>query len=107
MVVDQKATLRSRLVSIQAEMGGHLYPFDHAQTSTTLQEYALPRVPVESDLGGLVEATERMQSRLISVQTKLFARLAQAAEKIEEAIGMLPLPEPDDELDTTLASSAR
>ncbi len=98
LVTAQSTTLRSRLVSIQNEMGDHLYPFDHAQADTTLREYALPHVPAQTDLKGLVGATEQMQSRLVTVQARLFARLAQAAEKIEQAIGMPPLPEPESEL---------
>jgi hypothetical protein len=35
-----------------------------------------------------------MHSRLIVIQLRLFARLARAAEKVEAAIGMPPLPEP-------------
>ena len=95
LIVNQLQTLRSRLVLIQREMGSHLYPFDHAQATTTLQMFALPQVPDERDLEGLVLATDQMQSRLVSMQMRLFARLAQAAERIEAAIGMPPLPEPE------------
>ena len=94
MMFSQMTTLRSRLVLIQKEMGNHLYPFDHAQAETTLKTYALPLIPAEQDPGGIVEATEKMQSRLIIIQARLFARLAQAAEKVEMAVGMAPLPEP-------------
>ena len=50
----------------------------------TLRVYALPVIPDEHDLGGLVQVTSQMQSRLITIQSRLFARLARAAEKIEE-----------------------
>ena len=96
MIMTQMTTLRNRLVSIQAEMGSHLYPFDHAQAETTLQKYALPQIPGERDLGGLVQVTDHMQSRLLTIQVRLFARLAQAAEKIESAVGMPALSEPDE-----------
>ena len=78
-------------------MGTHLYPFDHAEAETTLRDYALPWIPEEFDFGGLVEATDLMQSRLIVVQSRLFARLARAAEKVEQALGMSPLPEPQED----------
>ena len=94
-IVSQMTTLRMRLISIQSEMGDRLYPFDHARAETTLRAYALPEIPGELDLGGLVQATDHMQSRLVTIQTRLFARLAHAAEKIEVAIGMPPLPEPE------------
>ena len=99
LILSQMESLRSRLISIQLEMGNHLYPFDHAQAEMTLQVYALPQIPDAHDLGGLVQVTELMQSRLISIQARLFARLARAAEKVEEAIGMPPLPEPTEEND--------
>jgi Zn-dependent protease with chaperone function len=99
LILSQMESLRSRLISIQQEMGNHLYPFDHAQAEMTLRVYALPQIPDEHDLGGLVQVTELMQSRLISIQARLFARLARAAEKVEEAIGMPPLPEPNDDDD--------
>jgi hypothetical protein len=97
MILSQLSSLRSRLISIQHEMGTHLYPFDHAEAETTLRDYALPWIPEEFDLGGLVEATDLMQSRLIVVQSRLFARLARAAEKVEQALGMSPLPEPQED----------
>ncbi len=97
LILSQMESLRSRLISIQQEMGNHLYPFDHAQAEMTLQAYALPQIPDERDLGGLVQVTELMQSRLISVQARLFARLARAAEKVEEAVGMPPLQEQTEE----------
>ncbi len=97
LILSQMESLRSRLVSIQQEMGNHLYPFDHAQAEMTLRVHALPQIPDEHDLGGLVQVTDLMQSRLTSIQARLFARLARAAEKVEEAIGMPPLPEPSDD----------
>ena len=94
LILSQMESLRLRLISIQQEMGNHLYPFDHAQAEMTLRVYALPQIPDEHNLGGLVQVTELMQSRLTSIQSRLFARLARAAEKVEEAVGMPPLPEP-------------
>ncbi len=94
LIASHLKSVRANLNSIRKEMGNHLYPFDHADAKMTVREYALPHIPDESDLKGILVATEQMQSRLISIQTRLFARLAQAAEKVEEAIGMPPLPEP-------------
>lgn len=94
VIAHQISTLRHRLVTIQAEMGHHLYPFDHAKADTTLREHLLPLIPAELDIGGLVKVTDQLQSRLVSIQLRLFARLAQAAEKIESVIGMPPLPDP-------------
>ncbi|WP_397571792.1 M48 family metallopeptidase [Schlesneria sp. T3-172] len=91
----QLSTLKSRLETIQQEMGNQLYPFDHARADITLRDYALPHVPEEQDLGGLIDVAYQMQSRLTTIQLRLFARLARAAEKIEDALGMPALPEPE------------
>ena len=96
-VLDQMVTLRTRLISIQLDMGDRLYPFDHAKAETTLKQYALPAIPAKDDLGGLVQMTDHMQSRLVTIQARLFSRLAHAAERVEEAIGLPPLPEPVDD----------
>lgn len=98
-ISQQVSILRGRLASIRKEMGGHLYPFDHAQAETTLQEYALLRIPAEAELTELISVADTLQSRLVTIQLRLFARLAQAAEKVEIVLGMPPLAEPDD--DTT------
>jgi Zn-dependent protease with chaperone function len=99
VIASQLSTLRSRLSLIQSDLGDRLYPFDHAQAETTLCEYMLPHLPGDGDLAGIVEAYEHMQSRLITMQARLFARLALAAEKIEAAIGLPPLPEPQRDAD--------
>jgi hypothetical protein len=90
MIFSQMGNLRTRLKSIQKEMGNHLYPFDHAHAEATLQSFALPQIPGEQDLPGLIQTAEQMQSRLILTQSRLFARLAQAAEHAETAVGMQP-----------------
>lgn len=97
LVSGQMVTLRSRLISIQKEMGSHLYPFDHARADTTLKNHVLPHVPDEHDLGGLLVTAEQLQSRLINIQSRIFARLARAAEKVERALGLPPLSEPDND----------
>jgi len=97
VIANQISTLRHRLTTIQTEMGHHLYPFDHAKADTTLREHLLPVIPAELDVGGLVKVTDQLQLRLVSIQLRLFARLAQAAEKIEAVLGMSPLPDLTDE----------
>lgn len=93
------SSLRERLTAIQAEMSDQLYPFDHARAETTLKQFVLPHIPGERSTKGIVEATEQLQSRLYTTQLRLFARLASAAEKIEEAIGMSPLSAPQRDMD--------
>jgi Zn-dependent protease with chaperone function len=94
MILNKLQLIRATMVGIQRDLGSHLYPFDHANAETTLREYALPAIPAESDFSGLIEVADRLQSRLVTVQMRLFARLAQIAEQVEAAIGMPPLSEP-------------
>lgn len=88
-------TIRRRLVSIQSQLGDHLYPFDHARAETTLRDHLLPTIPAKGDLIALVQVADRLQTRLVTVQMRLFARLAFAAEQVEAALGMPPLPDPN------------
>lgn len=88
-------TIRRRLVSIQNNLGDRLYPFDHARAETTLRDHLLPIIPPPGDLAGLVQAVDRLQSRLVAVQMRLFARLARAAEKVETVLGLPKLPDPN------------
>ncbi len=96
-ILEKSKKIRYRLSSLQDELGLQLYPFDHAKADTTLQEWALPYVPHERDVGEMLEVTGRMFERLVSVQLRLFARLAHAAEKVETALGLEPLPDPEEE----------
>lgn len=99
MIDSLSAGLRERLIAIQSDMGDRLYPFDHARAETTLKKFALPHIPGERNTAAIVEAAEQLQSRLLTLQLRLFARMARAAEKIEEAIGMSPLPAPQRDMD--------
>ena len=53
----------------------------------------LPVVPDLQDLGGLIGATRFSAERVMGIQVRLVAKLAHAAEKVEEAFGMPPLKE--------------
>lgn len=96
LVVEKAQKIHFRLTSLYEELGVHLYPFDHAKADTTLQEWALPFVPEEHELGAMLEVSGHVFDRLVSVQLRLFARLAHAAEKVETALGLEPLPDPDE-----------
>lgn len=89
--------LRDKLSGFQEQLGDHPYPFDHARPDMTLREYALPELPEQDDLAGLFHAIDRMIIQLGTVQIRLFARLAQAAEKVETAFGLPMLEEPEEE----------
>ena len=70
------------------------YPFEHSDETTTLRDFVLPDVPPVEAYEALLHFSQSAFERLISVQMRLFARLAQAAEKIESELGLPPLPDP-------------
>jgi len=70
-----------------------MYPLDHGDESQSLKDYVLPVVPDLQDLGGLIGATRFSAERVMGIQVRLVAKLAYAAEKVEEAFGMPPLKE--------------
>jgi Zn-dependent protease with chaperone function len=92
-IAGQMQKLRARLKSIQANLGDRFYPFDHAVADKTLKQYALPIVPDEHDLFGLVYVTQHLFERLAGLQMRLFAQLTHAAEKVETAVGLPQLDE--------------
>jgi hypothetical protein len=87
---DMHATLRK----LHAEMGQRHYPFEHADAEMTLAKFALPIVPEPMDLYGMVAVSGEMFERLAGLQVRLFAKLAQSAEQVEQALGMPRLPDP-------------
>lgn len=95
--IERMENLHTRLKSIRNEVEGKPYPFDHADVSMNLQRFVIPQLPEDDDLGGLMSATEQAFERLFTVQVRMYAKLAQAAEKVEVAIGLPPLADPDEE----------
>lgn len=86
--------LHGQLTALQDELGERRYPFDHADATMTLRNHVLPEVPEANNPYGLNVVTQDAALKLMTLQFRLFARLAQAAEKVEAALGMPPLPEP-------------
>jgi len=101
-IVGQLEGMSSQLHSIHDQLKGKPYSFDHADERMTLQEFVIPFVPEPMDFGGLVGATQQLVERLFTLQVRVFARLAQAAEQVESVLGLPRLPDPtapaDDEV---------
>lgn len=95
-IFERMENLHTRLKTIRAELEGKAYPFDHADVSMTLQQFIVPQLPEDDDLGGLMAATEHAFERLFTVQVRMYAKLAHAAEQVEVAIGLPPLEDPDE-----------
>ena len=71
------------------------YPFEHTQTNMTLGEFVIGPIPDEDDLGSLLEVTYTAIDRIFRVYARLAGRLARLAETVEKAVGLPPLPEPE------------
>jgi Zn-dependent protease with chaperone function len=94
-IIDQLTGIATRLSDIHEELRDKRYPFDHADATMTLQDFVIPYVPEPLDINGVMGATEMLFQRLYTIQVRLFAKMAQAAEKVETALGLPPLPEPE------------
>ncbi|MBS0263163.1 MAG: M48 family metalloprotease [Planctomycetes bacterium] len=96
-VVGSLSRMTDQLQQIHDQLDGRRYAFDHADGKMTLQQFVIPQVPEAMDLSGIVSACELLTERLFTLQVRIFSRLAQAAEKVEQVLGMPPLPEPVDD----------
>lgn len=93
-ILDQMKKLHTRLKSLENDLADHMYPLDHADDSQSLKDFVLPYgVPDAENLFELIGATQYSAERLMGIQVRLIAKLAHAAEKVEEAFGMPPLKE--------------
>lgn len=88
--------LRKSLEHLYWETGGHDYPFDHSEHYATIQTYVLPGLPDKEDVGGMLTVAQNAFSRLATLQMRVFAYLTQAAEAVEEHLGLEPIPDPDE-----------
>jgi hypothetical protein len=96
--------LHDKLQDISRRLSKRMYPFDHADEKMTLRGYLLPEVPEKENLPGLIFVTQDLAESLMGLQVRLFARLAVAAENVETALGLPPLPQPKpDEPDSKAA----
>src|SRR5205823_2889800 len=73
-IVGQLESMSSHLKMIHDKLEGRMYSFDHADDTTTLQQFVIPFVPEPMDFGGLVAATEQLVDRLFTLQVRIFAR---------------------------------
>lgn len=70
-----------------------VYPFDHQEGIISLAAYALPTVPDDQDVDGLMDAAESAIDKTIAMHYRLVGRLMLTAEAVEKALGLEPLPE--------------
>ena len=106
-ILNSMEKLSSLLEMTSKSLGNRLYPFEHGKAAMTIREYALPEVPDEEDLFGMVSATDHLVQKLSILQVRLFARLANVVEQVETAIGLPPLPDPKDDNEADKRDDAR
>lgn len=94
-ILDQLQRLHKRLGTVKKQMRGRDYPFNTEKMMLTLEGYALPEIPDEDDLYGLVTVTQALYEKIAGLQVRLFARLAQTAEQVETILGLPQLPQPN------------
>lgn len=93
-ILSSMEKLSSLLDRTSSALGDRPYPLEHDSAGMTIREYALPAIPDEQDLFGLVAATDHLLQKLSTLQVRLFARLAHAVEQVETALGLPQLPDP-------------
>jgi hypothetical protein len=75
----------------------------------TLKQFLLPSIPEwrEHGVEPLMGLVDGLYNKILTLQIRLFSRLASIAEKVEEALGLTPLqkPTPDDKPHNNSASS--
>lgn len=89
----QVRELYNTLRKLLKKLKDRTYPFDHANDTLTLASFVVPQMPEDTDIGGLIDASQYAIERLAELQVRLFAKLTFAAESVETAIG-IPLQKP-------------
>lgn len=86
-----------RLARLRQSLAMVMYPFDHAKGNITMAEYALEEMPNRENPFHIYEAAEQFGMAMSAFYPRLAGRLAIMAEKVENLIGLTPLPEPPEE----------
>jgi Zn-dependent protease with chaperone function len=87
-------TLSGSLARLRDALGDEItYPFEHREGAITLAQYALPEIPDAKDINGLLNVGGEVIDKTIPMHYRLVGRLMLAAEAVETALGLEPLPE--------------
>lgn len=87
------ARARTTLVELKMALGSAAYPFAHADQQVTLDEWAVPRLPADRDLGATFDLAGSALSKLYDLHQRLLGELALLGEQAERSAGLAPLPE--------------
>jgi Zn-dependent protease with chaperone function len=92
---ERVATLARELQSLVEQLDGQTYPFEYRSGETvTIGRFAFPDgAPDAEDIAAVLNGAGAGLSRLFQLYGRVLSRLMAAAEKVEQALGLEPLPE--------------
>ncbi|HOX06853.1 MAG TPA: M48 family metalloprotease [Planctomycetota bacterium] len=93
-ITSRMRTLSRGLEELLKALGDARYPLDHADKQKTLRAFILPFAPGSENIGELMGGGGDALNRFFNLNTRLTARLALIAERVEEAVGLQRLSEP-------------
>ena len=82
------------LEDLKTSLQDQKYPFDHANPEITIWEVAVAKFPENDDPAAINEAVGSVLKTIPRIYSRVVGRLCIAAEKVEAALGLPPLPEP-------------
>jgi predicted Zn finger-like uncharacterized protein len=96
-VLRASGALHESLTLLQTRLGTHEpYPFEHARDDMTLARHILPpSLPTPRDAYDLYQVAQGAMGRVSEVYGRTLSRLAVAAEAVESALGLEPIPIPE------------
>lgn len=86
--------IHRQLAELHTALGSAWYPYEHAEHGVTMAKYVVPHVPPVDAIGPLVEAADAALDGVYNVYGRVLSDLASRAEKVEESLGLSPLPAP-------------
>jgi len=89
--------IHNHLQKVAERLGQVPYPFEHVEKQTTVRQFAVPGVPPLQTADALLSASGEALDKLFTLYFRILSHLATAAEAVERAAGLPPLPEPPKE----------
>ncbi len=73
------------------------FPFEHADGQITLTQYMVPKVPVQTEVGEVVAAAQKLLDGYHYIYFRSVGVLAQTVQYVEEALGLPPQVDPPEQ----------
>ena len=89
-MVEQMRKVRDALVSVTEGLHEVQYPLEHGQGTMSIAAY-LGTCVTANDLGLLYQTADQLQDRFAQLYASVFARVAEIAQHVEDAVGIPPL----------------